>query len=101
MLSVIDPVEVPSGEVITHCVLMPKVFSVIQGEKAEVFIGRKCIRSFQHYKNALIKQNKVFQEEQLKAKKIFKDITENGPIPIQKRKITVRKEVKIGYDDVI
>lgn len=99
--------HIPKGSIATHCALMPKVFCVIKGEKAKVFVNRKIVRRFQHFENGLLKQNKIFHEELSKARRFYKEITAGGPIYLSSRRMfnapveTPPDDVETGFDNVI
>lgn len=84
-LTLIKNTGVPKGAAITPYAMMQKIFCVIEGEGARVFIGRKQIRQFIHSENAIKKMHKMFFTEQERVLRIHKKLTKAGPILITQR----------------
>lgn len=71
---------VPKGATLTPYAMMPKIFCVIEGTGARVFYNRKLVKKFIYFENGIRRKNRVFEEEEKKAIRIFNALTKNGKI---------------------
>lgn len=84
-LILVPKVPVPEDASTTQCALMQRLFCCITGEKANVYVGKKCVRKFQHCENGMLKLYKLHKTERLKSGRMFKKLTERGPILLCKK----------------
>ena len=87
MLIIVPPTPIPDNARTTIGAIMPRVFCLIEGDKAKLFKNRSLVRSFKHDYNALKKQGALLDEEVRKALVSYSKLLGAGKLNIRKRRV--------------